>query len=287
MTFDISRRRFLGAVAIFSCRPGLAQGSGIRVGCQANGFPLKAGDFPALLAALKTMKELGYVGFECNTRFVEGQFGRIAEARREIEKTGVTFIGAHYSMQQAKPDTFPQVAANVAALGAQAIVMSGRGLAPDGKFEKEAAVKKAAEMEALARVCKSKGIRMAYHNHNPEFANHNAEIEALANATNPELVDFLMDAGHGYLGGGNPAEFMERHSRRIFGCHIKTFKGPASKPTQVPLGQGDFGFEALAAAIKKTGWGGWLMCEEGGGPQGGDTAALGPDREYFRRIFGV
>ena len=80
-------------------------------------------------------------------------------------------------------------------------------------------------MDALAKVCRAQGLRLAYHNHNPEFANHNAEIEALAAATNPELVDFLMDAGHGYLGGGNPAEFMTRHSRRILGCHVKTFKG--------------------------------------------------------------
>ena len=279
----ISRRTLLSATGLLVGGIGRAAGPQVRVGCQTNGYPLKAGDFPALLSALENLKTLGYTGFECNVRFVEGQFGRAAEARREIEKTGVAFIGAHYSMQQAKPDTFPQVAAHVAALGAQAIVMSGRGLSPEGKFEKDAALKKAAEMDALGRICRQKGIRLAYHNHNPEFANRNAEIEALAEATNPEAVDFLMDAGHGYLGGGDPAAFMTRHSRRILGCHIKTFKGQQ----QVPLGQGDFGFEALAAAIRKTGWSGWLIDEEGGGPKGGNTAALGPDREYMRRVFGA
>lgn len=261
-----------------------SQKSAPRVGCQTNGYPLKAGDFPALLRALDNLKSLGYTGFECNVRFVEGQFGRTAEARREIEKTGVEFIGGHYSMKQAQAATFPQVASNVAALGARAIVMSGSGLSPQGKFEKDAALKKAAEIDALAKVCRAQGLRLAYHNHNPEFANHNAEIEALAAATHPDLVDFLMDAGHGYLGGGNPAEFMTRHSRRILGCHVKTFKG---KQEQVPLGQGDFGFEALADAIRKTGWSGWLITEEGGGAKGGNTGALGPDREYIRRIFGV
>jgi sugar phosphate isomerase/epimerase len=255
-----------------------------KVGLQTNGYPLKPGDFPALLSALENAKTLGYVGFECNVRFVEGQFSRAAEARKEIEKTGVEFIGGHYSMKQAQAATFPQVVSNVAALGAHAIVMSGSALSPEGKFEKEAALKKAAEIDALAKICRSNGLRLAYHNHNAEFANHDAEIDALAEATNPELVDFLMDAGHGYLGGGNPAEFMAKHSRRIFGCHVKTFKG---ENEQVPLGQGDFGFEALAAAIRKTGWSGWLLTEEGGGVKHGNTAALGPDREYIRRIFGV
>ena len=279
----ISRRILLSSTGVLICGIGRAAAPSLRVGCQTNGYPVKPGDFPALLSAVENLKTLGYTGFECNVRFVEGQFGRAAEARREIEKTGVAFIGGHYNMQQAKSDTFPQVAAGVAALGGQAIVMSGRGLSPEGKFEKAAALKKATELDALGKVCRAKGIRLAYHNHNPEFANHNAEIEALAQGTDGEAVDFLMDAGHGYLGGGDPAAFMMRHSSRILGCHIKTFKGQQ----QVPLGQGDFGFEALAAAIKKTGWSGWLIDEEGGGARGGNTAALGPDREYMRRVFGV
>jgi sugar phosphate isomerase/epimerase len=254
-----------------------------KVGCQTNGYVIRAGDFPGLLKVLDTLKSIGYTGFECNTRFVDGQFGRAAEARREIEKTGVEFIGGHYSMKQAQSGTFPQVAAGLAALGARAVVMSGSGLSPQGTFEKDAAQKKAKEMDALGKICNEHGLRLAYHNHNPEFANHNAEIEALAELTNPGLVSFLMDAGHGYLGGGNPADFMAKHSGRILGVHVKTFKGKE----QVPMGEGDFGFEALAAAIKKAGWSGWIIDEEGGGTKAGNTAAVETDRKYIRRVFGV
>lgn len=267
-------------------RLALAETRGPRVGCQANGFVLKQGDFPALLKAIESMKNLGYSGFECNVRFVQDQFGRASEARKQIENTGVLFIGAHYSMQQARPDTFPRLAEGVAALGAECIVMSGKGLAEDGKFEAVALKQKATALEALAKTCHEKGIRLAYHNHNPEFANHNAEIEGLAKSTSPKLVEFLMDAGHAHLGGGDPAAFMLRHSKRILGCHLKTFKNN-SFSQQVPLGQGDFDFEALAAAVKKTGWTGWLIDEEGGGPTPGDTAALGPDRQHIRKLFGV
>jgi sugar phosphate isomerase/epimerase len=89
------------------------------------------------------------------------------------------------------------------------------------------------------------------------------------------------------LGGGDPAEFQRSHSARILGCHIKTFRRGTGEPMQVPLGQGDFGFQELALAIRKTGWAGWLIDEEGGGPTPGDTAALGPDRDYIRRVFGM
>jgi sugar phosphate isomerase/epimerase len=280
----MNRREFVTGAAALLARAAAARAAGApKVGCQTNGYPLQPGDFPALLRALENLKSIGYTGFECNVRFVEGQFNRAAEARREIEKTGVEFIGGHYSMKQAQTATFPDVAAGVAALGGHAIVMSGTALSPHGQFEKEAALKKAAEMNALAKICREKGLHLAYHNHNNEFANHNAEVEALAEATDPALVDFLMDAGHGYLGGGNPAEFMAKHSNRILGCHVKTFKGQQ----QVPMGQGDFGFEALAAAIKKTGWTGWIIDEEGGGTKLGNTAAVASDRAYIKKIFGV
>lgn len=283
MPYLTSRRTFLAAS---SAALVWAKSSSIRVGCQANGFPLKTNDFPGLLKILESMKSLGYTGFECNYRFLEGEFDRAAAAREQIKETSVTFIGAHASMEQIAGAKGARILSGVSALGADCIVMSGKGLSPEGKFEKSALLQKARELERLAGMLKEKGLKLAYHNHNPEFADRNAEIEGLAENTNPALVSFLMDAGHGYLGGGNPAAFLAAHSKRIYGIHLKTFKGKDVKG-QVPLGQGDFDFQDLAAAVKKTGWSGWIIDEEGGGPRGGNTAALGPDREYIRKLFGV
>jgi sugar phosphate isomerase/epimerase len=284
MTYQISRRAFL--ITSSAAAAWAAKNGSIRVGCQANGFPLKPNDFPGLLKALESMKGLGYTGFECNYRFVEGEFGRAAPAREQIDGTGVKFIGAHASMDQIGGAQGARIVAGVAALGADCIVMSGKGLSADGRFEKSALLEKAKELERLARLLRENGLRLTYHNHNPEFANHNAEMNGLAENTDSALVAFLMDAGHGYLGGGDPAAFLARHAKRIYGIHLKTFRGK-DVSGQVPLGQGDFDFQALAAAVKKTGWPGWLITEEGGGPRPGNTAALGPDREYIRKLFGV
>jgi sugar phosphate isomerase/epimerase len=272
-----TRRQILGLIATASC---LRASSGVKVGCQANAWPLEEGNFEQLLSVLREMHDLGYRGFECNVRFVRGQFGNAAHARKSIEATGVRFLGAHMSMDQGSPE----LASGVAALGGDRIVMSGRGLAKDGRFTDAAAQEKATRLTELARSARKNGVRIAYHNHNDEFANNNAEMEALARLIPADDMDFLVDAGHGYLGGGDPAKFTLAHSKRIFGFHVKTFKGPKE---QVPLGQGDFGFETLAAAIAKTAWSGWLIVEEGGGAKRGNTAAVKGDREYIRRVFGV
>lgn len=278
----LSRREVLAA-SICGALALSAKATQIKVGCQANAWPLKEGDFDQLIDAIQDMKKLGYVGFECNLRFVRGQFPQSSEARKRIEDTGVQFIGAHMSVQQAGQDVFPSIVSGAAALGAEYIVMSSSGLSADGKFSRDALANKAMQLETLGKACRAGKIQLAYHNHNPEFTNNNAEIDALAESTDPELVSFLMDAGHGYLGGGDPPAFMSQYSKRIVGCHIKTFRGKM----QVPLGQGDFGFESLAAAIRKTGWTGWLIDEEGGGAKSGDTGAVGPDRKYIRRVFGA
>jgi sugar phosphate isomerase/epimerase len=284
MSSHMSRRLFLAAWPLPVILLKVETESAVNVGCQTNAWSLKAGDFSALLDVLGHARDLGYTGFECNIRFVQDQFGRTEQARQEIGRTGMRFVGAHTSMQQATPESFSKNVSGVAALGAERLVMSGPGLSPTGQFQPHSAEKKASDLNDLGRQRLRSGVKIAYHNHNPEFANHNAEIEALAAYTSPELVDFLVDAGHAYLGGGDPAAFMSKHSTRIFGLHVKTFKGADQ---QVPLGEGDFGFEALAAAIRHTGWTGWIMPEEGGNVRYSNAAALGPDRAYIRKVFGV
>ena len=286
----LSRRAFvrvlpasLCALALLRERPLFGAAAVPRVGCQANGFPLKPGDFGSLLAALRKMKELGYTGFECNVRFVEGEFENTADTRKKIVDTGIEFIGAHTSMALAKSDVFPRWVEKLTALGAGHVVMSGTGLASDGSFTSDALKQKAEALNRLGQTCRKGGLRLAYHNHNPEFARDNAEMNALAEATDPEAVHFLMDAGHAKLGGGDPAKFLRRHASRIVGCHLKTYR----ELVQVPLGEGDWDFVDLAAAIKAVNWSGWLITEEGGGPKPGNTAALAPDRAYIRKVFGA
>jgi len=279
----VSRRSFIAGLGT-ACLP--AAGARIRVGCQTNAFPLKPGDFAQLLDALQSLKRLGYEGFECNCRFVQDQFSRAPEARKQIQATGVKFIGAHTNLKEMLGARGPEIATGVAALGAECIVMSASGLSAEGQFTKAALLEKVRQIETVARLVKAHGLLLAYHNHSPEFANQNAEINGLAENSDPSLVHFLMDAGHGYLGGGDPAAFIERHSRRVYGIHLKTFRGKQVSG-QVPLGEGDFGFEALAAAVRKTHWTGWLIVEEGGVSPTDRRAALGPDRAYIRRVFGV
>jgi sugar phosphate isomerase/epimerase len=186
----------------------IAQARKPRVGCQANAFVVRDGSFEALLSVLQTIRSLDYAGFECNNRLVQSEFADPAASRSKIQDTGLEFIGMHTSMSEAAKGDLAAMSRGGAALGCHNIVMSAEGLSPTGTFTLAALQEKAKQLEQYGSVCKDHGMMLAYHNHMPEFAHNNAEMQALADHTDPKLVSFLMDAGHGYQGGGNPAEFL-------------------------------------------------------------------------------
>jgi sugar phosphate isomerase/epimerase len=95
----------------------------------------------------------------------------------------------------------------------------------------------------------------------------------------------MLDIGHAWLADPEVISFFSRNHSRVFGLHVRDFHNRAS----VPLGEGEFPLRALADAVRKTGWHGWLIDEE----ERPDlqhkpgTAAAGPSRKTMREIFGV
>ena len=259
-----------------------APGPGIHAGCQTNAW--RIAQFSDLLATLKSMQALGFEGYETGFRNVQKQFSEPGEARRRLDATGLRFFGCHIFLENYDPltsiapwDLITSVADGAAALGAERLILSG---APVGS-EVNA---KAAGLNRAGEYCRGKGLRLAYHNHSPEFSNGAVEITALLKATDPTLVHFVVDAGHAMRAGANLPEFFDRHHARIDGMHLRDFKDGL----QVPLGSGDFRYDPLAAAVKRQQWSGWVLAEEErlSGEKPAESAAA-PARQTIRRLFGV
>jgi sugar phosphate isomerase/epimerase len=287
----ISRREFLLSVPLAAAVPALARaatGPTNPVACQANAWQIKPGDFQELLKRVADMKRLGFAAFECNVRFVEGQFATAKQARTQIEQTGMTFYGSHTGMGQAA-EYLDRCIEGAAALGAKRFALSGAGGvgSKDGKLNAEALDKKLQTITRLAKRCQQNGLRLVYHNHGAEFAAGGAQIEALLKRTDPELVFFLWDVGHAFREKADVVAFFTRHHPRIDALHLRDIRGTQ----QVPLGQGEIDFAGLAAAVRKTGWPGWLTVEEENLSKSADAhtveAILETDRRAIRAFFGV
>lgn len=250
----------LSSLASIPARADIA--SGIRFGVQLNAFPIDPSRFESFLNVLGQVKHVGYQGFESSFRNLSPQFSHPAPARHGIEQTGLTFFGIHIffpdpgydqSTRIAAPSVYEPVAHGGAALGAKYLILSG---APSENRDQLG--RKIEALNAAGRYARSAGLAAAYHNHWWEFRSTIGEIDALYSQTDPELVHFVLDAGHAYHGGANVPAFIRDHSKRIVGFHFRDFKNGE----YVELGTGTFPLHEVANTILQIGWRGWVENEE-------------------------
>ena len=257
----------------------------IHAGTQTNAWKIDPKDFNSLLEVLSAVKRLGFDGYETSFRNVEAQFGN-SQAREQLKKTGLRFFGVHIFLLEYEPETsiapwnlIERVVNGGAALGAERLILSG-GSTPDPA----ALSRKAKALARAAKYSHEHGLKFAYHNHDKEFRDNGAQINGLLGQTDPALFHLILDAGHAQEGGANVAQFFAKHAARIDGIHLRD----AKQGKEVPLGQGEYDWKPLAAAIKQAKWDGWVLSEEErlSGEKPGE-AAIKPAREAIRRIFGA
>lgn len=291
----ISRREFLAApLAVASAAaliPAAPKSVGVKIGCQTNAWRIDPNNFDSLLAVLGKLKELGYEGYETGFRNVQGQFGNAVIARKQLEKFGLKFLGCHIFLDEYDSETripplelIKTVATGAAKLGAERVIVSGKGILDEhNRFSTASLAGKLIGLREAASVCRKLGLGLAYHNHQPEFAVNSNEIYNLMKMTDLYHVEFLIDCGWAFQAKVNVPEFFSKHHKRIIGLHLRDFKNRE----QVPLGQGEFPIQELAAAIKKVKWNGWAINEEErlSGEKPGEKA-VAPARQTLKQAFG-
>ncbi len=282
----MTRREVLLAAAGLAAgrrMPGAGAAMPVQLGCQTNAWAIDPRDFSNVLGILRKLKDYGYDGFETGFANVEGQFDAAAAARQKLDAVGLKFIGVHIFLTRYDQEThiapaelYERVAAGGAKLGAERLILSGAPAADEA-----ARRRKAEGLNRAGALAQKLGLKLAYHNHGPEFANHGEEIGFLLRETDPARVWFLLDAGHAFRAGADIPAFIRQNHGRLTGMHLRDSKDGL----ETPLGTGDFPLEAVAAAIRQTGWEGWVINEEertGGKP--GD-AAVKPARDALFRVF--
>lgn len=122
------------------------------------------------------------------------------------------------------------LAADARTLGASDIVMPIY-LTPPGMGMAEAGAKLIADdyrrmadfLNEKAAVLRRRGLRLGYHNHNPEFAplGDTNGLGILLAETDPALVDFELDVGWAVAAGVDPRALLTAHPRRFTQMHVK------------------------------------------------------------------
>ena len=278
-SLPLTRRVMLASLAI----PLFAQQK-IKLGCQTNAWPIHPADSQTLFAALKDIHSLGFAGFEtgfANVMPLAAKPDQLRAQRQGMVPFGVHIFLTHYDPETsvAPADLITKVASVGATMGFRHLILS------DAPASDAAALSnKVAELNRYAKQVSDLGLKLAYHNHGPEFTGANPEIEGLLSETDPALVAFLLDAGHAFDAGADVVTFVNRHYSRLTGLHLRDYLNGK----QVPLGQGSFPLAALARALRANNWSGWALAEEErlDGSKLGDAAAR-PAYQALQQAFSV
>lgn len=258
-----------------------AQFRPVSIGCQTNAWKIEAAKLDSSFAVWRAIQKLGYQGVETSFRNLEPHAAKSETIRGELKSLGLMLFGVHIWLEKYEPGTglpptalIQKIAKLAASVGAERLILSG---SPASTL----AAKAKALLEA-ADLCRGLKIGLAYHNHSPELSGANPEWPRLIEQT--KGVAYLLDAGHAYRGGLDPAQLVTRYHRAIGAIHLRDFRGGS----QVPLGQGEVNYAAMVIALKNARWRGWAIAEEErtDGSKPGDAAAE-PARRHLKKLFGV
>ena len=193
---------------------------------------------------LKAMKEYGYSYIDLNQvpPFTERP---AADLKASFASHGFTFTNALWSYQ-AFAQRFEQTVADSQTLGLKTIVCSPRPRLRTTDDWKSMAD----ELNKHGERTKAAGLQLGYHNHEIEFVKTpegDTPWDLLVQATDPALVQFLLDVGNCAFGGGDPYAYLDKYKARYYGVHVKDLKpGKAA----VPVGSGDLDWKRIFTLVK-------------------------------------
>ena len=265
--------------------------SAIRIGINPiswsnDDLPSLGGETP-LSTALSEGKAIGYEGFELNGKFPKDAKG-VAEVLRPYDLALVSGWYSSFLAQRSAAEEIDAIASHVELLaynGAKVLVYGEVADSIQGQriplverprfFSDRAWQHYADKVSELARFTLSRGVRLAYHHHMGAYVESPADIDRLMALTGPE-VGLLFDAGHCYMGGGDPQQVLRKHIDRVCHVHFKdvrkgvvqlarnnlwSFPDCIVNGTFTVPGDGDIDFAALLDQLIAHDYHGWLVVE--------------------------
>lgn len=121
------------------------------------------------------------------------------------------------------------------------------------------------------------GLRTVFHAHCGGYVETPYEIDALMARTDPRILGLCVDTGHILYGGGDPAVLFERHAPRVWHVHFKDCDPAVAHQARseglgyldavrrrlfAELGTGAVDFTAVAGALRRHGYDGWIVVEQ-------------------------
>ena len=269
---------------------------------------------------LDEIRDTGYTGTEL------GDWGFMpsdpAELRRQLDKRGLTMVGAFVQVAFSDPQAHAKGAET--AVRTAKLLSAVQGESPfivlaDDNATNPVRTKKAGRIttaegltdaqwttfakgvEQVARAVREQtGLRSVVHPHAAGFIETPDEIARLLELTDPKLVGLCYDTGHYRFGGGDPLAGLRRHRARIWHMHFKDCSPEVRRRASTEewdyfnalkhgifceLGKGDVDFPAIIDELRNSKYTGWIVVEQDVLPgMGAPKQYAEHNRDFLRKL---
>jgi inosose dehydratase len=152
----------------------------------------------------------------------------------------------------------------------------------------------AARVQAAADLCRAAGLEPAFHQHLGTDVETASEVERLLELTD---IGICLDTGHLWLAGDDPVAALRDWSGRIRQVHIKDasreilatggdLESAVAAGCFPALGRGEVDIVGFVAALRNTGYEGWIVVEQDAPATGQDLEAILADQRANRALLG-
>lgn len=203
-------------------------------------------DFDGTLAKVAA---IGYTNME-----FAGYYNHTPEqVRATLDRLGMVSRSSHIGANLMRQDAAAQIR-SAKIIGQEYITLPSYPFARDGGID--AWKRGAAEFNQWGALCRDAGIRLAYHNHAPEFAKIEGGptgYDVLMRETDPALVDFEMDLYWTAYADQDPIALFARYPGRFAMWHVKDLQVTGGTKGMTPVGLGTLDFRNYFAHAREAG----------------------------------
>jgi len=225
--------------------------------------PGKIGDFGIQLYTLRddmpkdpkgVLKKIAGFGYKQIESYegAKGMFWGMSNTdfKKYMDDLGMKIVASHADINK----DFEKKAAEASAIGMKYLICPWLG--PQKSMDD---YKKAADnFNKKGEICKSTGIRFAYHNHDYSFKPIEGQLpqDVMMNNTDASLVDFELDMYWVATAGEDIEAWLKKYKNRFRLCHVKDrSKTPGTNNSQnsVDLGTGSINWPSVLKTAKENG----------------------------------
>jgi sugar phosphate isomerase/epimerase len=212
-------------------------------------------------ATVRAVAQMGYQVVEFYAPYFEWSEDETKQMRKLLDDLGSRCLSTHNSEAYLSAQNLARTRDMNLILGSKYVVQAST----DGKTTLDQWKPVAERLNSAAEKLESSGLKVGYHNHQPEFTPIGGQrpIEILAKNTKPSVM-LQLDVGTCLEAGSDPVAWIRANPGRIRSIHCKDWSRDPGKGYAVLFGEGVADWKGIFEAAESVGGVEYYLVEQEG-----------------------